>query len=75
MVDLKKLNSTINQSGLKLSAISDKMGVNRTTLYNKVSGKTEFNASEIEAFAKVLHLSEKDRNSIFFAKQVVKDTT
>lgn len=75
MVDLKTLNKTIDQSGMKLSAISDKMGVTRTTLYNKVSGRTEFNASEIETLANVLHLSEKDRNSIFFAKSVVKNTT
>lgn len=68
MVNLEKLNNAIDQSGMKLSAISDKMGVNRTTLYNKVSGKTEFNASEIDAFSKALHLSDKDRNSIFFAK-------
>lgn len=71
MVDFEKLNCAIEQSGMKISAISDKIGVNRTTLYNKISGKTEFNASEIESISDVLRLSAKDRNEIFFAKKVV----
>lgn len=71
MVDFEKLNCAIEKSGMKISAISDKIGVNRTTLYNKISGKTEFNASEIESISDVLRLSAKDRNEIFFAKKVV----
>lgn len=71
MVDFEKLNGAIEQSGMKVSAISKKVGINRTSLYNKISGKTEFSASEIESISDVLRLSVKERNEIFFAKKVV----
>ena len=68
MVDLKKLRSTIDESGLKINALSDKAGINRATLYKRLSGQGEFTVSEISGLCEVLRLSASDRERIFFAK-------
>ena len=47
-------------------AISEKSGILRETLYNKLKGLSEFKASEITALSNVLNLSSKERDEIFF---------
>ena len=63
-----KLDSAIYESGLKLEAIANKMGINRVSLWNKIQGRTEFKASEITSLAKILNLSAEQRDDIFFGK-------
>lgn len=70
MVDIEKLKDTINDSGITIVALANKTNILRNTLYNKLSGKTEFTASEIESISDVLHLDSSDREAIFFAKAV-----
>lgn len=70
MVDIEKLKDTINDSGITIVALANKTNILRNTLYNKLSGKTEFTASEIESISDVLHLDSSDREAIFFAKVV-----
>lgn len=70
MTDVEKLREKISDSGLTITAISRKTGILRETLYNKVSGVSEFKASEIAAISKVLQLSQEERDAIFFAQIV-----
>ena len=70
MVDLIKLNDIIAESGMTLVAISSKTGIIRATLYNRLTGKSEFKASEIENLSNVLNLDSDERDEIFFAPKV-----
>ena len=63
-----KLDSAMYESGLKLEAVANKMGINRVSLWNKIQGRTEFKASEITSLAKILNLSAEQRDDIFFGK-------
>ena len=70
MTDLKMLKLRIDDSGMTMVAISQKTGILRETLYNRLNGKGEFTASEIVALSKVLNLSASERAAIFFGEKV-----
>ena len=55
---------------MTMVAISQKSGILRETLYNRLNGKGEFNASEMVALSRVLNLSNSERDAIFFASDV-----
>ncbi len=64
MANVKLLKSKISESGMTVSAIADKSGIVRETLYNRM--KTgNFYASEIVALTRVLRLTKKERDEIF----------
>lgn len=70
MVDLIKLKNTINENGLKLCYIAEKLGLTRCGLHKKMTGETQFLVSEITAISDILHLDARERDSIFFANEV-----
>lgn len=70
MTNLVALRQRINDSGMTMVAISKKTGILRETLYNRLNGKGEFNASEMMSLSGVLGMSNDERDSIFFAKEV-----
>ena len=70
MVDIELLKQKIDNSGMTIVAISNKSGMLRETLYNRLNGLGEFKASEIVGISNALHLSTKERDKIFFANQV-----
>jgi predicted transcriptional regulator len=53
---------------MTMVAISEKSGILRETLYNKINGNSDFKASEILGLSDTLKLSSEDRDKIFFAK-------
>ncbi len=61
------LKTEIDDSGISVTLIARKLGISREGLYLKINGETEFKASEIAKITRVLHLSPKKRDSIFFA--------
>jgi len=67
MVNLKKLDEAIKESGVTMTALSKKSGISRQTLYNRLDGIGEFTASEIVGVTAALRLSKEERESIFFA--------
>ena len=69
MHDVAKLKSAIDESGMKLTAIASKMGITRYALYLKVNGVTEFKISEVLKLAEILHLTDKQRDTIFLPKK------
>jgi DNA-binding phage protein len=70
MVDLHLLKKTISDHGVNIVSIAEKMGISREGLYKKLSGETEFKASEIEKMTAALRLSKEERDAIFFALEV-----
>lgn len=75
MVDYKLLEKKITESGLKRSYLAQKLGVERTTLWQKCTGieingrKREFTRSELEALKTVLSLTNAGFRRIFFATE------
>jgi len=67
-VDYEKLKQKIDERGLKIRYIAEKLGISHEAMYNKVKGKSEFKVSEVAALAKILKLSDRDIRSIFFAR-------
>ena len=67
MPNLVLLRRKIDDSGLTVTAIAQKSGLKRETLYNQLQGESEFKASEISALTFVLQMSKEERDEIFFA--------
>ena len=70
LTDSKKLSDEITNSGMTITAISKKLGITREGFYKKLNNETEFKASEISALQKILRLTNKKRDEIFFAEEV-----
>ena len=70
MVNLELLEKAIADSGMTDTFICKKTGIENRTLYNRRHGKGDFKAMEILALSKVLRLSNKRRDEIFFAENV-----
>lgn len=67
LADVEALKKVVDNSGMTKTAIARKTGILRPTLYSKLSGASEFTVSEAVAIAKVLHLTEEERNKIFLS--------
>lgn len=70
MTDLLLLQDKIKDSGMMISAIAEKSGIERTTLYNRLKGRGEFTASEIVGITSALHLNKSERDNIFLSQNV-----
>lgn len=68
MGDMSLLRLQINNSGMTMTSIASKCDMKRETLYSRINGDTEFKASEIVKIADVLHLTDKERDDIFFKR-------
>lgn len=68
--DFETLQNKIKCSGMTMVAISDKTGIDRATLYNRLNGKGQFSASEIVALSEVLRLTKPERDKIFLTENV-----
>lgn len=67
MTDLVQLKKRIDDSGLKVSKIAEKMGISTTAYHNKVNGKVEFKSTEIKTLQEVLNLTGEDVLNIFLS--------
>lgn len=76
MTNAKLLREIVEKSGLKYKFIAEKMGLSRFGLMKKIDNENEFKASEIEKLCEILGIdSLEDREDIFFAKEVEKEST
>lgn len=67
MVKVEILKDRIRESGMKVTAIAEKSGILRETLYNRLNGVGDFTAREIVSLSKVLALTDADRDNIFLS--------
>lgn len=70
MTDSEALSKAIENSGLKLAFIANKLELSREGFYKKLNNQTEFKASEIVKLQDILNLSNKERDKIFFTNKV-----
>lgn len=70
MVNIEALTKKIGESGMTTVFICKKSGIDQRTFYNRLHEKGDFRAKEIMGLCEVLHLSRKERDDIFFAKNV-----
>lgn len=70
MGNMAELRRKIDQSGMTMTAVAEKIGVSRVTLYNKLSGESEFKASEIVRLTRVLRLEKTEQDDIFLPENV-----
>ena len=70
MTNTVMLNEKISNSGITITHIAKGLGITREGFYKKLNNDTEFKASEISSMQKILNLSNKERDDIFFAKEV-----
>ena len=76
MTNAKLLREIVEKSGLKYKFIAEKMGLSRFGLMKKIDNENEFKASEIEKLCEILGINSlEDREDIFFAKEVEKEST
>lgn len=59
------LSEKISRSGLKKYSIASKLGIDRKSLTNKVSGRTCFTLEEISKLVDILDMSEDEFRDIF----------
>lgn len=67
MTNSQELKDRIAGNGLMLSFVCEKLGITYATLRRKINNKNEFTASEISTLTELLHLTDEERNRIFFA--------
>lgn len=67
MGDMTLLRRKIKDSGITVTAVADKIGVTRETLYNRLNGESEFKASEIACLTDMLRLKKAEQDAIFFS--------
>lgn len=71
MADLNRLNQAIKERGISQRYIANQIGLSEVVLSRKLHGQTEFTVSEANAISSAIKLTTKERNDIFFAKQVI----
>lgn len=71
MTNTKLLEKLIEDSGLKMSFIAEKMGITRQALYRKIKGLVQFTGPEIKIMCELLHLKTWAKiKPVFFADNV-----
>lgn len=72
MTDTARLKEKIEESGYRMRFIVEKLGISYQGFLNKMNNENEFKASEIQCLCDLLHLKAKEKEAIFFAKNVDK---
>lgn len=70
-VNVNKLKGKIVENGMTVSSLAEKIGVDRATLYRKLSNNGEtMLVKDANAIVSVLHLTAEDALAIFFSQVV-----
>ena len=67
MCDTRKLKGKIIENGLNQEKLSQKVGMNRSTLSRKLKDGEAFTIGEANRITKVLNLTKEAAMAIFFA--------
>lgn len=70
VTDTIKLKMAITRSGITKKKVAEKLGLSDMGLYKKINNASEFKASEISVLQEMLHLTQLERDNIFFATNV-----
>ena len=70
MLNTLKLKAAQVESGMNVEEIASKIGLKPVTVYRKMSGKSEFTASEMIELKKILHIDFQSFCDIFFGSEL-----
>ena len=70
--NIPELKAECVRRGLTLDELASKIGVSNTSLYRKMSGKTEFSRNELQAIRDALYLNDAQFLRIFFDNKLAK---
>lgn len=65
MTNVELLREAINRAGVKRTVLAAAWGMSMPTFYSRISGNSEFTASEIVAATASLQLTIEQRDAIF----------
>lgn len=68
MTNTSMLEQYIEKSGYKKSFLAQQLGLTSYGFTLKINNKSEFKASEMTILCKLLKISTKNKEAIFFAK-------
>jgi DNA-binding XRE family transcriptional regulator len=69
-MDVKELRYQIARSGLTREDLGKLLGVTKTTIHRRLTGKTEWTLTELQKLKEVLELSDETLRQIFFSEKV-----
>ena len=69
-IDTVALDGWLKNSGYRMNHFSDTLGITRQSFSNKCKGKTQFKLSEVYVIAHMLGMTDQEKDSIFFPKNV-----
>lgn len=70
--NVPELKAECARHSLTLEQLASKIGISSTSLYRKMSGKTEFYRNELQTIRDVLYLDDEQFLHIFFDNQLAK---
>lgn len=71
MANMNRLRGRFIEAEISVEGMADRLGINRSTMYRKISEKGEaFTVREVNRMINVLHLTPEDAFSIFFTVDV-----
>lgn len=65
-VDTQLLDKRIEESGLKVSFLIEKLGLSPNGFYKKKNGDTPFRTAEVYVLCDLLNISNEEKGKIFF---------
>lgn len=70
MTNTNLLEQVIANSGYKKQFLASEIGLSYQGFLNKIQNKQDFRAKEIMILCELLHISNEQKEAIFFAKNV-----
>ena len=70
MVNVNKLKGKIVEKGLSVEKVAEIMGIDRSTLYRKLSNSADISIKDADRIVKALNLTSMEGSSIFFSQFV-----
>lgn len=70
MVNTELLRKKIEEAGTSVSGVAAKMGIDRATLYRRISDAQAFTIGEAIRIANILNLTHDEATLIFFGEEV-----
>lgn len=70
MVNTDLLRSKIVEKRMNVSEVAIRMGIDKATLYRRISDAQSFTIGEAAKIAEILHLTHEEAIAIFFSAEV-----
>ena len=70
MVNTKLLKGMIENKGTSVDEVAKRMGIDKSTLYRRISDGSTFTIGEVGKITEILQMSHAEAISIFFSQPV-----